>query len=121
MTSEFLWYIIPNEGRFPWEPEGRREVDLDYLKQLAINVDRLGYTGALFATDLHDVWVLGTALGERDEAPPTAPRGASRPHLADSAREDGAHLRQPVRRAPPHQRRERRQPDDASVRALRRP
>ena len=37
-------------------------MDYDYLKQLAGAVDRLGYTGALFATDLHDVWVLGTAM-----------------------------------------------------------
>lgn len=62
MASDFLWYIIPRDGEYPWEPEGTRPVDLDYLRQVAGAVDRLGYAGALFATDLHDVWVLGTTL-----------------------------------------------------------
>ncbi|MFD9719394.1 LLM class flavin-dependent oxidoreductase [Streptomyces sp. NPDC059076] len=62
MASEFLWYIIPREGSYPWEPEGRRPVDLGYLQQLAGTVERLGYSGALLATDLHDVWTLGSAL-----------------------------------------------------------
>jgi len=62
MASDVLWYIIPRDGLYPWEPEGTREVDYDYLKQVALAVDRLGFSGALFATDLHDVWVLGTAM-----------------------------------------------------------
>ncbi|MEV7283399.1 LLM class flavin-dependent oxidoreductase [Streptomyces sp. NPDC093252] len=62
MPSEVLWYIIPREGAYPWEPEGRRPVDLGYLQQLAGTVERLGFSGALLATDLHDVWPLGSAL-----------------------------------------------------------
>ena len=62
MASDFLWYIIPRDGVYPWEPDGTRQVDYDYLRQVALAVDRLGYSGALFATDLHAVWVLGTAL-----------------------------------------------------------
>jgi alkanesulfonate monooxygenase len=62
VASEFLWYIIPRDGEYPWEPDGTRQVDYDYLKQVAGAVDRLGFSGALFATDLHDVWVLGTAI-----------------------------------------------------------
>ncbi|MFE2046254.1 LLM class flavin-dependent oxidoreductase [Streptomyces sp. NPDC059477] len=62
MPSEVLWYIIPREGAYPWEPEGRRPVDLGYLQQLAATVERLGFSGALLATDLHDVWPLGSAL-----------------------------------------------------------
>ena len=62
MASDFLWYIIPRDGEYSWEPEGTRPVDFDYLKQIALAVDRLGYTGALLATDIHDVWVLGSAL-----------------------------------------------------------
>ncbi|MFE5211957.1 LLM class flavin-dependent oxidoreductase [Streptomyces sp. NPDC056600] len=62
MASEVLWYIIPREGAYPWEPGGRRQVDLGYLQQLAGTVERLGYTGALLATDLYDVWPLGSAL-----------------------------------------------------------
>ncbi|MDT5024149.1 MAG: alkanesulfonate monooxygenase, partial [Micromonosporaceae bacterium] len=62
MAREVLWYIVPQDGRYPWEPEGRREVDHAYLQQLATAVDRLGYSGALLATGAHDVWVLGAAL-----------------------------------------------------------
>lgn len=62
MSSEFLWYIVAPDGRFPWEPEGTRATDFEHLKQIASAVDRLGYTGALLATGLHDVWVLGSAL-----------------------------------------------------------
>jgi alkanesulfonate monooxygenase len=62
MASDYLWYIIPRDGEYSWEPEGTRPVDFDYLKLIAQSVDRLGYTGALLATDLHDVWILGTAL-----------------------------------------------------------
>ncbi|MFF0445324.1 LLM class flavin-dependent oxidoreductase [Streptomyces sp. NPDC004609] len=69
MASEFLWYVIPREGAYPWEPEGRRPVDLGYLRQLAGAVDRLGFSGALLATDLYDVWPLGSAL-----AASTSPR-----------------------------------------------
>ena len=61
-APEVLWYIIPREGAYPWEPEGRRPVDLGYLQHLAGTVERLGYTGALLATDLYDVWPLGSAL-----------------------------------------------------------
>jgi alkanesulfonate monooxygenase len=62
MASDYLWYIIPRDGAYPWEPEGTRAVDFDYLKHLATGVDRLGFSGALLATDIHDVWVLGSAL-----------------------------------------------------------
>ena len=62
MANEVLWYIVPSDGAYPWEPEGSREVDFDYLKQIAGAVDRLGYSGALLATDMADVWVLGSAL-----------------------------------------------------------
>ncbi|MFG1807771.1 LLM class flavin-dependent oxidoreductase [Streptomyces sp. NPDC049040] len=61
-SPEILWYIIPREGAYPWEPEGRRGIDLAYLQQLGVAVDRLGYDGALFATDLYDVWPLASAV-----------------------------------------------------------
>ncbi|WP_327065890.1 LLM class flavin-dependent oxidoreductase [Kitasatospora sp. NBC_01250] len=62
MASEFLWYLIPREGHYPWEPAGRRPVDLGYLQRLAADTERLGYSGALLATDLYDVWTLGSAV-----------------------------------------------------------
>lgn len=63
MTApEVLWYVIPREGAYPWEPAGRRPVDLAYLQQLGVAADRAGFDGALFATDLYDVWPLASAL-----------------------------------------------------------
>ncbi|GII91642.1 LLM class flavin-dependent oxidoreductase [Sinosporangium siamense] len=67
MSTEVLWYAVPRDGAYPWEPEGRQDVDLGHLQDLAVTVDRLGYDGALFATDLHDVWVLGSALASVTE------------------------------------------------------
>ncbi len=65
MAKEALWYIVPSDGAYPWEPEGRRDVDLDYLTQVAASIDSLPYSGALFATAHHDVWVLASALAAR--------------------------------------------------------
>jgi hypothetical protein len=47
---------------YPWNPNGSRQVDYRYFRQLAEAYDHLGYTGALFATGAHDVWVLAGAL-----------------------------------------------------------
>jgi alkanesulfonate monooxygenase len=57
-----LWYMCAPDGAYPWQPEGSRKVDLGYYKQLAQAYDHLGFTGALFATGAHDVWVLASAL-----------------------------------------------------------
>ena len=57
-----FWYMCAPDGAYPWQPEGSRKVDLGYYKQLALAYDQLGYTGALFATGAHDVWVLAGAL-----------------------------------------------------------
>lgn len=57
-----FWYMCAPDGAYPWQPEGSRKVDLGYYKQLALAYDQLGYTGVLFATGAHDVWVLAGAL-----------------------------------------------------------
>lgn len=57
-----LWYMCAPDGHYPWTPEGSRTVDYGYYRQLAQAYDHLGYTGALFATGAHDVWVLAAAL-----------------------------------------------------------
>jgi alkanesulfonate monooxygenase len=57
-----FWYMCAPDGAYPWQPEGSRKVDLGYYKQLALAYDQLDYTGALFATGAHDVWVLAGAL-----------------------------------------------------------
>jgi len=57
-----LWYMCAPDGAYPWTPQGSRRVDYGYYRQLALAYDQLGYTGALFATGAHDVWVLASAL-----------------------------------------------------------
>lgn len=57
-----LWYMCAPDGAYPWTPEGSRQLDYSYFQQLAKAYDRLGFTGALFATGAHDVWVLAAAL-----------------------------------------------------------
>ena len=57
-----LWYMCAPDGAYPWDPEGSRQVDYGYFRLLAQAYDQLGYTGALFATGAHDVWVLAGAL-----------------------------------------------------------
>jgi alkanesulfonate monooxygenase len=57
-----LWYMCAPDGPYPWTAEGSRRVDYGYFRQLALAYDQLGYTGALFATGSHDVWVLAAAL-----------------------------------------------------------
>lgn len=67
MSTEYLWYIIGSDGRLPWEPEGQRHVDLDYLKQIVVATERLGYSGSLIASGLPDGWVLSSALASVSE------------------------------------------------------
>jgi len=57
-----LWYMCAPDGPYPWTPAGSRPVDYSYFQQLGKAYDRLGFTGALFATGAHDVWVLAAAL-----------------------------------------------------------
>ena len=57
-----LWYMCAPDGAYPWTPNGSRRVDYGYYRQLALAYDQLGYTGALFATGSHDVWVLAASL-----------------------------------------------------------
>jgi alkanesulfonate monooxygenase len=61
---DIYWYLIPRDGPYPWAKQGRRDVDFDYLAQIARAVDHLGYNGALLAIGggAHDAWGLGSAL-----------------------------------------------------------
>lgn len=47
---DILWYIVGKDGRFPWDPQWSRPVDLGYLKALASTLDSRNYSGALLAT-----------------------------------------------------------------------
>src|SRR6266702_1291508 len=57
-----FWYLTAPDGRAPWSANGARALDYRYMQQLARGYDHLGFTGALFATGAHDVWVLGSSL-----------------------------------------------------------
>ena len=59
---EFLWYLTGPDGRYPWRPDGARELSYAYFQQLARAVDHLGFSGALLATGSHDAWVQGSSL-----------------------------------------------------------
>jgi len=63
---EILWYL-PNagiDGRYLGTRFGGRVADIDYLKQIAIALDKLGFVGALIPTgrECEDAWVIGSAL-----------------------------------------------------------
>lgn len=42
-----MWYINPNDGPYPWSPEGQYLPDLNRSREIAIALDRLGFYGSL--------------------------------------------------------------------------
>ncbi len=61
-----VFWFIPTHGdsRYLGTPEGAREVGIDYLKQVAVAADTLGYEGVLIPTgrSCEDPWVVASAL-----------------------------------------------------------
>ena len=59
-----FWYLIPQDGPYPWRPEGSRKIDYSYLRQLSTTIDHLGYEGALVAGGGggHDMWILSSFM-----------------------------------------------------------
>jgi len=61
-----LFWFIPTHGdsRYLGTSEGAREVSFDYLKQVAVAADTLGYEGVLIPTgrSCEDPWVTASAL-----------------------------------------------------------
>jgi alkanesulfonate monooxygenase len=60
-----LWYMIHQDGRYPWDPTTARRVDLPYFQSLGRSLDHLGYDGALLATGTNfgpDPWLTAAAL-----------------------------------------------------------
>lgn len=66
---EIHWYIVAQDGPYPWNPQGARTTDLRYLQQLATTIDLLGYEGALIPTLAGgtEPFTLATALATRTE------------------------------------------------------
>jgi alkanesulfonate monooxygenase len=64
-TISVLWYL-PTTGdtRYLGTSEGARPVGIDYLKQVAIAADSLGYFGVLIptGTGCEDSWIIASAL-----------------------------------------------------------
>lgn len=61
---ELHWYFAAQDGTYPWNPEGTRLTDFNYMKQLAGAIDHNGFAGALIATipGGTDPWTLATGL-----------------------------------------------------------
>jgi alkanesulfonate monooxygenase len=61
-----VFWFIPTHGdsRYLGTPEGAREVNIDYLKQVAAAADTLGYEGVLIPTgrSCEDPWVVASML-----------------------------------------------------------
>ncbi|MCJ0763151.1 FMNH2-dependent alkanesulfonate monooxygenase [Variovorax terrae] len=61
-----VFWFIPTHGdsRYLGTAEGAREVNLDYLKQVAVAADSLGYEGVLIPTgrSCEDPWVIASSL-----------------------------------------------------------
>ncbi|KRB84284.1 FMNH2-dependent alkanesulfonate monooxygenase [Duganella sp. Root198D2] len=65
MTSDIFWFI-PTHGdsRYLGTAQGARAVDADYLRQVAVAADTLGYDGVLLPTgrSCEDAWVVASTL-----------------------------------------------------------
>lgn len=64
-TARVLWFLPTHgDGRYLGTSLGARDVDLDYLRQVAQASDRLGYYGVLLPTgrSCEDSWVVASAL-----------------------------------------------------------
>ena len=62
---EVLWFIpTSGDGRYIGTDNGKRQVNFNYTKQIAIAADDLGYDGALVPTGktCEDAWVFASAL-----------------------------------------------------------
>lgn len=62
---ELFWFIpLHGDGRYLGTSDGARAVDYDYMKQIAVAADRLGYGGVLLPTgrSCEDAWVAASAL-----------------------------------------------------------
>lgn len=62
MGIKILWYISSPDGPVPWEDHGSWLNDLGQLQAHARNIDRLGFYGALLATDQHESVTLTATL-----------------------------------------------------------
>ena len=66
MSSPNIFWFIPTHGdsRYLGTSKGARAVDADYLKQVAVAADTLGYDGVLLPTgrSCEDAWIVASSL-----------------------------------------------------------
>src|SRR4051812_4376623 len=62
MGVKILWYMSGPDGSVPWESHGSWTSSAEQLKAQVRNIDRLGYYGALLATDQHESITLTATL-----------------------------------------------------------
>lgn len=60
--TRILWYIKEHDGRYPWHPEGRYEVDHRRLIRIAQTLDERGFYGVLQGTSIGDPTVTLSSL-----------------------------------------------------------
>jgi len=60
----FWFFPLHGDGRYLGSAQGGRLVDYDYLRQIALAIDRLGFYGALLPTgrSCEDAWVVASSL-----------------------------------------------------------
>ena len=62
---DVFWFLPTHgDGRYLGTNEGARKVDLNYLQQIAVAADSLGYGGVLLPTgrSCEDAWVVASSL-----------------------------------------------------------
>jgi alkanesulfonate monooxygenase len=62
---EILWYLIANDGRYPWDAKWKRKVDFRYVQAWAKSIDVNGFYGTLLATQPTggmDPWITAASL-----------------------------------------------------------
>lgn len=67
---DFFWFIpVSGDGRYLGTKEGHRPADFDYLKQIAVAADRLGFSGVLIPTgkNCDDPFTIAAALATHTE------------------------------------------------------
>jgi alkanesulfonate monooxygenase len=62
---EILWYLIANDGRYPWDKKWQRKIDFKYVQAWAKSIDVNGFYGTLLATQPTggmDPWITAASL-----------------------------------------------------------
>ncbi len=90
-NANILWFLPTHgDGRYLGTSIGGREVNFNYLRQIAQAADQLGYYGVLLPTgrSCEDSWVVASAVAPLDRAAALSRGGAARPAVAERRRAD---------------------------------